>query len=183
LPESSSSRLAALAHAALLLALACTACSKADTTAVTPKTEQPALQAPANPPEQKPPALELANTAVYELTANGSDRRYQVWVDVPDSYADNDRPYPVVFVNDALYAFPLVRSIRNLLGQHGRNIETSSSSACRRRRGSRRSKAAAATTRRPIRCSTRRARRTTTAPKPMAKQPCTATTSSSRCFR
>jgi len=123
LPESSSSRLAAFAHAALLLALACTACSKADTTAVTPKTEQPALQAPAITPEQKPPALELANTAVYELTANGSDRRYQVWVDVPDSYADNDRPYPVVFVNDALYAFPLVRSIRNLLGQHGRNIE------------------------------------------------------------
>ncbi|MEP7042593.1 MAG: alpha/beta hydrolase-fold protein [Dokdonella sp.] len=84
---------------------------------------QPAVTAPAPGADHKPPALELANTAVYELTATGTDRHYQVWVDVPDSYAASDKPYPVVFVNDALYAFPLVRSIRNLLGQHGRNIE------------------------------------------------------------
>jgi predicted alpha/beta superfamily hydrolase len=111
------------ALAALLLALFCTACSKTDASAAAPKAEQPAAQAPTIVEQQKPPALELANTAVYELTANGSDRHYQVWVDVPDSYADSGRTYPVVFVNDALYAFPLVRSIRNLLGQHGRNIE------------------------------------------------------------
>ena len=69
------------------------------------------------------PALSLANTAVYELDAAGTHRRYPVWIDVPDSYASGDKALPVVFVTDATYSFPLVRSIRNLLGQHGRNIE------------------------------------------------------------
>jgi predicted alpha/beta superfamily hydrolase len=73
--------------------------------------------------QEQPRALELPNTAVYELPANGSGRRYQVWVDVPASYADSTKQYPVVFVTDAGYAFPLVRSIRNLLGRRGRNIE------------------------------------------------------------
>lgn len=110
-------------HAALLLAIFCTGCGRMDDDATRSKTAQPQQQAPAPLAEEKPPALELANTAVYELPANGSGRKYQVWVDVPASYADGDKPYPVVFVTDALYAFPLVRSIRNLLGQHGRNIE------------------------------------------------------------
>jgi predicted alpha/beta superfamily hydrolase len=75
-------------------------------------------------PARSPRPLELANTAVHELPAVGSGRRYEIWVDVPASYADGgDRRYPVVFVTDALYSFPLVRSIRNLLGQRGRNIE------------------------------------------------------------
>ena len=118
-----STRPATLARVALLLTLFCSACSKNEGNLALPNFEPAPAQVPAITSEQKPPALELANTAVYELTANGTDRHYQVWVDLPDSYADNDKPYPVVFVNDALYAFPLIRSIRNLLGQHGRNIE------------------------------------------------------------
>lgn len=70
------------------------------------------------------PELALPNTAVHELVAVGSGRQYQVWISVPASYAEHpEARYPVVFVTDAAYAFPLVRSIRNLLGQRGRNIE------------------------------------------------------------
>ncbi len=69
---------------------------------------------------------ELPNTAVHTLSSGG--RRYQVWVDVPRSYGSGSQDssgkrYPVVFVTDASYAFPIVRSIRNLLGAKGQNIE------------------------------------------------------------
>lgn len=71
----------------------------------------------------EPHPLALPNTAVYVLPAQGSGRKYEVWVDVPASYAGSDKRYPVVFVTDAGYSFPLIRSIRNRLGQNGRNIE------------------------------------------------------------
>lgn len=70
-----------------------------------------------------PPQLQLPGTAVHELTAHGSGRPYEVWVSMPASYENSDRSYPVVFVTDAAYSFPLVRSIRNLRGRDGRNLE------------------------------------------------------------
>jgi predicted alpha/beta superfamily hydrolase len=69
------------------------------------------------------PPVMLANTAVYDLPAADSGYRYQVWVDVPPSYAHSDKVYPVIFVTDALYTFPIVRSIRNLVAQGGENLE------------------------------------------------------------
>ncbi len=69
------------------------------------------------------PALELANTHVHQLPAQNSDRQYEVWVDLPASYAKSSKKLPVLFVTDANYAFPLIRSIRNRLGAHGQNIE------------------------------------------------------------
>jgi predicted alpha/beta superfamily hydrolase len=68
------------------------------------------------------PAYQLPNTTVHGLPS-AENRHYEVWVDVPASYAGNDKLFPVLFVTDANYSFPLVRSIRNLLGQRGRNIE------------------------------------------------------------
>jgi len=51
-------------------------------------------------------------------------RDYPIWVALPASYAQHpQRRYPVLFVTDALYSFPLVRSVRNLVGQQGVNIE------------------------------------------------------------
>ncbi len=41
----------------------------------------------------------------------------------PITYRTGGDGYPVVFVTDAVYSFPLVRSIRNLLGRNGQNIE------------------------------------------------------------
>jgi len=51
-------------------------------------------------------------------------RDYPIWVALPASYAAHpERRYPVLYVTDALYSFPLVRSIRNLVGQGGANLE------------------------------------------------------------
>jgi len=68
----------------------------------------------------QPPQVSLSGTAVYELTFQG--RTYPVWVDVPASYAKNPANYPLLLVTDAPYAFPLIRSIRNRVGQQGQNI-------------------------------------------------------------
>lgn len=112
--------------ATIVFALCSTGCDRVQPPAVQEASAVPGVQAsePAAALEQQPPpAVELANTAVFELVADGSGRTYPVWVDVPASYADSDKPLPVVFLTDAGYSFPLVRSIRNLLGQRGRNIE------------------------------------------------------------
>ncbi len=69
------------------------------------------------------PALELTNTHVHQLPASNSDRQYEVWVDLPASYGKSAKKLPVLFVTDANYAFPLIRSIRNRLGANGQNIE------------------------------------------------------------
>lgn len=70
--------------------------------------------------QEQPAQVSLSGTAVYELTFQG--RVYPIWVDVPASYAQSQAAYPLLLVTDAPYAFPLIRSIRNRVGQKGRNI-------------------------------------------------------------
>ena len=65
-----------------------------------------------------PPPYILANTEVRDVRADGLGRDYQVLVALPDSYAASKRTYPVVFVVDADYAFPVVRSIASRLHRH-----------------------------------------------------------------
>ncbi len=67
--------------------------------------------------------VELPNTEVHELPADDTGRKYQVWVYLPPSYAQADKPMPVVFTTDTPYAFPLIRSIGSLVGARGQNIE------------------------------------------------------------
>ncbi|MET0857134.1 MAG: alpha/beta fold hydrolase, partial [Telluria sp.] len=43
---------------------------------------------------------------------------YQLFVALPDSYRDSSQRYPVVFVTDANYAFPVVRNIAQRLNKH-----------------------------------------------------------------
>lgn len=71
--------------------------------------------------QDSPLALTLPNTEVHRLQANG--RSYQLWVDLPPSYVQNNKTYPMLLVTDANYSFPLVRSIRARVGQNGANIE------------------------------------------------------------
>lgn len=68
-------------------------------------------------------AYALPNTRVHPLPDPASGRPYEVWVDLPTSYDATSGLLPAVFVTDAPYAFPLVRSLRPRVGQQGQNLE------------------------------------------------------------
>jgi predicted alpha/beta superfamily hydrolase len=68
--------------------------------------------------------VQLDDTEQFTLAASATGRRYPIWVSFPDNYAQqSDRTYPLVLVTDARYSFPLVRSIRNRIGQDGVNLQ------------------------------------------------------------
>jgi predicted alpha/beta superfamily hydrolase len=69
-------------------------------------------------------AVQLDDTEQFTLAASATGRRYPIWVSFPENYAQqSDRTYPLVLVTDARYSFPLVRSIRNRIGQDGANLQ------------------------------------------------------------
>ncbi|MFL6658519.1 MAG: alpha/beta hydrolase [Massilia sp.] len=70
-----------------------------------------------------PPPYTLDDTEVHTLHAKDLKRDYQVLVSLPPSYKTSTRRYPVVFVTDAPYAFPVVRSMAKRMGDHGRGLE------------------------------------------------------------
>jgi predicted alpha/beta superfamily hydrolase len=82
------------------------------------------LAAASSTAAQVPVPYTLDNTEVREVRAAGMKRDYQVYVALPDSYRDTTRRYPVVFVTDADYAFPIVRSIASRLTKHAGVEET-----------------------------------------------------------
>jgi predicted alpha/beta superfamily hydrolase len=71
-----------------------------------------------------PAPFVLENTEVRDIRAPGLKRDYQVYVALPDSYRDSTKNYPVVFVTDANYAFPIVRNISQRLTKHAGMEET-----------------------------------------------------------
>ena len=84
-------------------------------------TQQEALRAPAA--DVAVPGVVLPDTESWSVH-DPEGRDYPIWVALPASYAAHpERRYPVLYVTDALYSFPLVRSVRNLVGQGGDNLE------------------------------------------------------------
>ncbi|MGA7438157.1 MAG: alpha/beta hydrolase-fold protein [Luteibacter sp.] len=66
----------------------------------------------------------LDDTEVRTIHASKLNRDYQLFVSLPPDYAAQpDRKYPVMFVTDANYGFPLIRSIARRLGDHGDGTE------------------------------------------------------------
>ncbi|WP_266158538.1 alpha/beta hydrolase [Dyella silvatica] len=66
----------------------------------------------------------LSNTEVRDITSSTLHRDYQLFISLPPSYqAQPTRRFPVVFVTDANYAFPLIRSIAARVGDHGDGLE------------------------------------------------------------
>ncbi|WP_431103867.1 alpha/beta hydrolase [Roseateles noduli] len=78
------------------------------------------IAAPSLPDATGPYAL--PGTFVHPLPDPATGRRYEVWIDLPPNAPPNTGPRPAVFVTDAPYAFPLVRALRNRVGQQGRNL-------------------------------------------------------------
>jgi len=60
----------------------------------------------------------LDDTEVQDVHARALNRDYQVFVALPDSYRSSKRRYPVLFVTDANYAFPVARGIAQRLARH-----------------------------------------------------------------
>ena len=73
---------------------------------------------------QAPLPYTLDNTEVRDIRAAGLKRDYQVFVALPDSYRDSKKTYPVLFVTDANYAFPIARNISQRLTKHAGMEET-----------------------------------------------------------
>lgn len=66
----------------------------------------------------EPAPYQLDNTEVREIRSRTLQRDYQVFVALPASYRSSQRRYPVVFVTDANYGFPVVRNIAQRLSMH-----------------------------------------------------------------
>lgn len=63
---------------------------------------------------------EMAGTEVWTVPDPASGRNYQVFVSLPMSYSVSpDRRYPVLYVTDADYAFPVVRALARRLNAEG----------------------------------------------------------------
>lgn len=66
----------------------------------------------------------LLGTEVWDVRDPASQRGYQVFVSLPASYAkEPQRRYPVLYVTDAGYAFPIVREIARRLNGEGPQVE------------------------------------------------------------
>ena len=81
---------------------------------------------------ESPPTAQPGNGAPYALLGSAvwdvpdpvSGRDYQVFIGLPPSYAQNpQRRYPVLYVTDADYAFPVVRQIARRLNVEKPQIE------------------------------------------------------------
>jgi predicted alpha/beta superfamily hydrolase len=103
----------------LLSSVLLSACTQEAPSATVAAPSAPELQAPS-----PPPAYALENTEVRDIPSRILKRDYQIYVSLPASYGNQPgRHYPVLFVTDAPYAFPLIRSIARRVGDHGDGLD------------------------------------------------------------
>jgi predicted alpha/beta superfamily hydrolase len=81
-----------------------------------------AVAAEAAPAATEPPPYVLKDTEVHTLHADALKRDYELYVSLPASYGSGNRSYPVVFVTDAPYAFPLTRAIEARVTGHSKEL-------------------------------------------------------------
>lgn len=76
----------------------------------------------AQPGEGRP--YQIPDSEVWDVPDPVSRRGYQVFVALPPSYArEPQRRYPVLYVTDADYAFPIIRQINRRLNLDGPKVE------------------------------------------------------------
>lgn len=73
--------------------------------------------------DQEPKPYVLEGTEVRDIRARALHRDYQLFISLPSGYLDSTRRYPVLFVTDANYAFPLIRSIARRIRNGGEDME------------------------------------------------------------
>jgi len=112
-----------------LMAMLLTGCKEDQAaSAVARSTDTPAPRAATPAPTPGKPASQRGDGHAYEVLGSEvwdvpdpvSGRTYQVFVALPKSYAeDPSRRYPVLYVTDADYAFPILRQISRRLNIDG----------------------------------------------------------------
>lgn len=66
----------------------------------------------------------LENTEQHLIVSRSLERSYRIFVSLPNGYAQNpSHRYPVLFITDTTYAFPLVRNIGRMVGDKGKGLE------------------------------------------------------------
>lgn len=89
---------------------------------IIPANAQPQSAAKIQPGEGRP--YEIADSEVWDVPDPVSRRGYQVFVALPPSYGkEPQRKYPVLYVTDADYAFPIIRQVNRRLNLDGPRIE------------------------------------------------------------
>ncbi|MCC6070589.1 alpha/beta hydrolase [Massilia sp. GCM10020059] len=73
--------------------------------------------------DHAPQPYVLEGTEVRDIRAKSLHRDYQLFISLPRGYAESTRRYPVLFVTDANYAFPLIRSIARRIRNGGEDME------------------------------------------------------------
>jgi predicted alpha/beta superfamily hydrolase len=102
--------------------------------ATSPGASAPHVSMPAPAPAPLPPKpgsqagggrpYEVLGSEVWDVPDPVSGRTYQVFVALPKSYAEDPaRRYPVLYVTDADYAFPLIRQIGRRLNIEGPKVQ------------------------------------------------------------
>jgi len=71
----------------------------------------------------RPQPYALDGTEVQCIQSKILNRDYELYFGLPASYGKSPRRYPVVFITDAPYAFPLVRSISRRVSDNGKQLE------------------------------------------------------------
>jgi predicted alpha/beta superfamily hydrolase len=101
----------------LLFAIsAAVGCSPGKAPNIPPPLDTPTVSAPCS--------YSLDDTQVHDIHSATLQRDYQLFVSFPETYDKRpDHTYPVLFVTDADYGFPLIRSIARRVGDHGRGLE------------------------------------------------------------
>lgn len=111
----------------LLASLSLTAgCSDAGASEDTAAASIQSERARANPAGQRGGGApyEVLGSQVWDVPDPVSNRQYQVFVQLPPSYGhDPNRRYPVLYVTDADYAFPVIRQISRRVNSDTPRIE------------------------------------------------------------
>jgi uncharacterized protein len=78
------------------------------------------LAAFCNASHAQPRPYVLEGTEVHSILSKILSRDYEIFVSLPESYASSQKPYPVLFITDANYAFPVVAMTRGLSWAFGK---------------------------------------------------------------
>ena len=65
----------------------------------------------------------LEGTEFHSILSKILKRDYENFVSLPDSYSKGVKSYPVLFITDANYAFPVVRSINRCGSDNGKSLQ------------------------------------------------------------